>query len=352
MTPPGLYAVWLLVLSSILYGVVSFVVMRVRASRAVVADVPVISVGNLVVGGTGKTPLVVYLARLLVKDGHRVVIVSRGYGRSGAAPVIVSRGERALTGWREAGDEPVLLAMLARGAGVVAAARRADGVRLAVDKLGAGVILLDDGLQHVQLARDLDIVAVDARSPVGNGHLLPAGPLREHPQGIARAGLVIATRCDRSGGADSVRRIAAALAPGAPLVETRMRLAELWDVSSGRTVRASDVRGERALAVAGIADPEDFAASLRDLGFELVGLRGFADHHEFTDDDIAGLDADIRRLDASVVLTTEKDAVRLRGWRPSVSLVAVGIDVEVTRGERCVRETLAEALARGKRDEA
>jgi tetraacyldisaccharide 4'-kinase len=350
--PPGLYLVWALMLCSLVYGIVSFIVLQIRARRAVWPPVPVISVGNLVVGGTGKTPLVVHLARLLVKDGHRVVIVSRGYGRAGSEPLIVSRGERPLVGWREAGDEPALMAMIARGAGVVVASRRADGVRAAVEKLGAGVILLDDGMQHVQLGRDLDIVAVDARSPLGNGHLLPAGPLREHPLGIMRAGLIVATRCDRAGGASNVRRTVGALRPGVPVVETRMRLAELWDVSTGQTVALEGVRGAAAFAVAGIADPDDFCDTLERLGFRVLSMRSFPDHHEFTDRDIASLDDELDETGANIVLTTEKDAVRLRGWRPRVPLVAVGIDIEVTQGERQMRDALDQAIARGEGHEA
>lgn len=350
--PPGLYAVWFLVFCSIVYGIISFVALRLRARDAAGAAVPVISVGNLVVGGTGKTPLVVYLARLLVREGHRVVVVSRGYGRTGDDPLIVSRGERALVGWRDAGDEPSLISMLARGAGVIVSSRRSDGVRVAVEKLGAGVILLDDGMQHVQLARDLDIVAVDARSPLGNGHLLPAGPLREHPLGVVRAGLIVATRCDRAGGAANVRRTIGHLATDVPIVETRMRLAELWDVSSGHAVKLADIREGTAFAVAGIADPDDFRETLDELGFDVVGLHAFADHHEFTDDDIADLDEELNDLGANVVLTTEKDAVRLRGWRPRVPLVAVGIDIEVTHGEDHMREALAGAITRGRRNDA
>jgi len=350
--PPGLYAVWFLVFCSIVYGIISFVALRLRARDAAGAAVPVISVGNLVVGGTGKTPLVVYLARLLVREGHRVVVVSRGYGRTGDDPLIVSRGERALVGWRDAGDEPSLISMLARGAGVIVSSRRSDGVRVAVEKLGAGVILLDDGMQHVQLARDLDIVAVDARSPLGNCHLLPAGPLREHPLGVVRAGLIVATRCDRAGGAANVRRTIGHLATDVPIVETRMRLAELWDVSSGHAVKLADIREGTAFAVAGIADPDDFRETLDELGFDVVGLHAFADHHEFTDDDIADLDEELNDLGANVVLTTEKDAVRLRGWRPRVPLVAVGIDIEVTHGEDHMREALAGAITRGRRNDA
>ena len=131
-----------------------------------------------------------------------------------------------------------------------------------------------------------------------------------------------------------------------------MRLAELWDVSSGRSVKVADIRDGTAFAVAGIADPDDFSETLGGLGFEVAGLHAFADHHEFTDDDIADLDEELSDLGASVVLTTEKDAVRLRGWRPRVPLVAVGIDIEVTHGESHMRDALAGAIARGKRNDA
>ena len=245
----------------------------------------------------------------------------------------------------------MLMAMLTRGAGVVVAAKRADGVDTAVKKLGAGVILLDDGMQHVQLARDLDVVAVDARSPVGNGHLLPAGPLREHPLGIRRAGLVVATRCDR-GGTDSMRRTLRALAPGVPVVETRMRLAELWDVSSGQPVHAVDMRGMSVFAVAGIADPGDFLETIGSLGFDVVAMRAFPDHHEFTDRDLAALDEELAEHNVEVVLTTEKDAVRLRGWRPLVPLVAVGIDIEVTCGDRHIADALRRVVGQGDRHDA
>jgi tetraacyldisaccharide 4'-kinase len=344
---PGLVFVWVLVLGSIVYGVLSSFVLWVRALRPVGFDVPIVSVGNLTTGGTGKTPFVIYLARRLARAGRTVAVVSRGYGRSGAGAVVVSRGDRPLVGWREAGDEPYLIALLTRGIRVVVAARRAEGVRYAVERLGADVVLLDDGFQHVRIKRDLDVLVVDAARPVANGHLLPAGMLREHPLGVRRAGLLVATRCDRAGGARRVARTVGALAPGAPIVETRMRPIEFWDVASGETLAPSSLRGAGALALSSIADPEDFERTLEGLGIRLAGRLSFPDHHRFTGRDHDLVADAVRAAHASVILTTEKDAVRLAGWSPPVPLVALGIELDVLAGESRLAGALKAALTSG-----
>jgi tetraacyldisaccharide 4'-kinase len=326
--------VWLLVLGSVIYGILSSLVLWLRAARPASFDVPIVSVGNLTTGGTGKTPFVIYLARRLARAGRTVAVVSRGYRRSGGGVVVVSRGDRPLVRWHEAGDEPYLIALVTKGIRVVVAARRADGVRYAVGRLGADVVLLDDGFQHVELGRDLDILVVDAAHPLGNGHLLPAGVLREHPLGVRRAGLLVATRCDAAGGASRVARTLGALVPGVPIVETRMKPVEFWDVTSGATLSPSSLRGAAAFALSGIADPEGFERTLEAFDIHLAGRLFFPDHHRFTAGDLALVEEAVRAARASVILTTEKDAVRLAGWSPPVPLVALGIELEVLAGER------------------
>jgi len=331
-----------LVFLSLIYGIPAMLLLWLRAARRVRLPVPVISVGNLVVGGTGKTPFVIYLARRLAREGRRVAVVSRGYGRRSRGIVVVSRGERPVVRWEEAGDEPYLVALLTKGVIVVVAERRADGVRYAVDHLGADAILLDDAFQHVQLRRDLDIVVADAEFPVGNGHLLPGGILREHPLGIGRADLIVATRADGPAGARRVSRTIGALAPAAAVIETRMKPVELWDVGSGKTVKASELREGRILAVSSIANPEFFETMLEELGFDVAVRSSFPDHHRYGARDLARLEDAIEASGAAAVVTTEKDAVRLAEWCPSVPLVALGIELEVTRGE----DSLARALER------
>ncbi len=274
--------------------------MWARSLRPVRVGVPVISVGNLVAGGTGKTPLVVYLARLLSSDGANVAIVSRGYGRRSRGALVVSRGDGPAVPWQEAGDEPYLMALLTKGARVLVAARRADGVRAALAEGGTDVVLLDDGFQHVGLARDLDIVAVDASAPLGNGHLLPAGTLREHPLGIARAGVIVATRCDQArGGARLVGRTVGLLAPKAPIIETRMVVAELWDVGTGAAVDAAEVRGVPALALSSIADPAGLAKTARDAGLSIAAEATYPDHHAYWPDDLEAVAARVRESGAA-----------------------------------------------------
>jgi tetraacyldisaccharide 4'-kinase len=335
---------WLLTFASLPYSIAVFVVLRLRSMRPVRVDVPVISVGNMVVGGTGKTPIVIYVARRLVKAGHSVAVVSRGYGRSGGGVVLVSRGERPIVAWREAGDEAYLTALLTRGAAVVVAKRRADGIRYAVDRLGAGAIILDDAFQHLQVARDLDVVAVDALHPIGNGMMFPAGTLREHPLGITRAGLIIATRCDSAGGADRVRGTLGALARAVPVVETRMRPAEFWDVATGKALEPGAFMASPLLAVSGIGDPGGFFSMLEGLGFALADRVAFPDHHAYDTQDLAELEERLEAVGARAVLTTEKDAVRLGGWRPAVPVIAVGIDLEVLRGQEFLDDALATVM--------
>jgi len=335
-----------LVLLSVPYGIGAAVSLWLRAFRPARFDVPVVSVGNIVAGGAGKTPLTVYLARFLESEGRKVAIVSRGYGRRSRGTVVVSRGKGPLVEWREAGDEPYMMALLTEGVSIVVSERRRLGVRLAVEELGADAILLDDAFQHVQLARDLDIVAVDAAAPVGNGHLLPGGPLREHPSGVGRAGVLVATRCDRAGGSERVAEALGALVPSAPVVETRMKPVEFWDVGTGETVRAADLRECGCLALSSIADPSDFERTLARLRMNVLGRLALPDHHDYSGDDVDVVVEAARDVGADTILTTEKDAVRLRPWRSRVPLVALGIELEVTRGKELLMEALDGALSR------
>lgn len=346
--PEGLNvaAAGVLVMLSIVYGIGALVSMWLRSLRPVSCDVPVISVGNIVAGGAGKTPLTVYLARLLSERGLRVAIVSRGYGRRSKGVVVVSRGDGPVVEWQEAGDEPYMMALLTKGVSIVVSERRSLGARHAVEELGADAILLDDAFQHVQLARDLDIVAVDAAFPVGNGHILPGGPLREHPTGIGRAGVLVATRCDRAGGAARVVGALGPLVPDAPVVETRMKPVEFWDAGSGETVKAVELRKRGCLALSSIADPSDFERTLVRLKMKVLGRLALPDHHDYSEDDIAVVLEAAREVGADTILTTEKDAVRLRPWRSRVPLVALGIELEVTEGKESLIDALDEALSR------
>ena len=285
--------------------------MRLRATlykrgllRSYRAPVPVISVGNLSVGGTGKTPMVDYLVRRLRRDGYCVAVVSRGYGGSGVKGVgVVSAGEGPLLPATVCGDEPFLLARRNPGALFFVAHRRATGVRQAVERYGAEIVLLDDGFQHLAVQRDLDIVLLDARRPLGNGRILPAGNLRESPRALARGGLFVLTRWAQG----------APLAPElpGPVLHCRHQLGEELLDLMGSVQSLAGLAGKRGVAFAGIADPEAFFADLQGRGLELVTTLGFADHVPYGDGELALLqDA---AAGADYFITTEKDGVKLAG---------------------------------------
>ncbi len=274
-------------------------------------DRPVISVGNLRVGGSGKTPVVEHIARILADAGYRPAILSRGYGRKrrSSTPTIVSDGRQVLAGVDAAGDEPLMLAQALAGKGVsvvVGADRHACG-RLAESRLGATVHVLDDGFQHLALARDVDLV-------VTGEHDLDDEPL---PYGRLREPLTSATSADAvlvdAGYQDAAERIGRALRVRNAYHITRSLLPPRM-IATGDTVVVPN--GSRVFAFAGIERPERFFADLTSAGWNVVGTKAFRDHYRFTAGDVARVGTAARKAGAAIVLTTAKDAVRL----PAISV--------------------------------
>ena len=284
------------------------------ASRPLKVRVPVISIGNLTVGGAGKTPVTLHLAQRLAARGRKPAVLSRGFGRRSREPLEV--GPEAIV--EAAGDEPLLLAR--RGCKVFVGPRRSALAQLAIQR-GADVLLLDDGLQHYGLARDLDIIVADASNPFGNGRLLPAGPLREPVAALRRVrhGLVWWTRCELP------RDPRTAELRAFPAVESA------YDANA-------ELRGKRVFLFAGIARPDGFARTVRALGGEIAGARWFRDHHLFTARELAQL----HRLAAGALLvTTEKDLVRIAD---PAGVAAVRIDVRILSGTDVLDKALEAIL--------
>jgi len=323
---PGL-ASFLLAPAGALYGAVAAMRLARRGARA---KVPVVCVGDPTVGGGGKTPAVIALARMLRAASEKPFIVSRGYGGRTSGPVLVDPGMDA----SEIGDEPLLLAAHAP---TIVTADRLAGAKLAAE-LGASVLLLDDGFQNPSIEKDFSLLVVDAETGVGNGRVFPAGPLRAplaaqvaRAQGIILVGL---------GGA--AREVAeAATARAIPVFRARL----VPDVAP-----ANALARKRVLAFAGIGRPEKFFATLVAVGVEVMERQGFPDHHRFSPADAEGLLSRARAQDLQLV-TTEKDFARMRGDPALAELAAATKTLPVTlefTDPAAIEKPLAETLAKAR----
>jgi len=269
------------------------------------APVPVISVGNLTVGGTGKTPASDWLAARILERGYKVAVVSRGYGgkyRRGVG--VVCRGRGPELDPRVCGDEPYLLAHRNPGAVVLVSTRRKTAIEVAVKTFAVDVIILDDGFQHLAVARDLDILLLDARRPFGNRHPLPAGPLRELPKAVRRADCLLLTRFGENGCATSPDDF-----PGLEVLTSSHVLAGEAKNLAGERKPLAELRGKKCIAFAGIGDPDSFFHQLAAIGLELAATVALPDHAVY-DNATLGL---LERLGEGndCYLTTEKDGVKL-----------------------------------------
>jgi tetraacyldisaccharide 4'-kinase len=273
---------------------------------------PVVSVGNLTLGGTGKTPAVEMVARWLVEDGRRVAIVSRGYGRRPGAPVeLVSDGGGPRLSAERAGDEPLLLARRLPGVAVVVGADRLAAGRWAVTELHPDVVLLDDGFQQRRLLKDVEIVCLDARMPWGPGGLFPQGTLREPPSALRRAHLLLVTRGDAGRNLAGLLEEIRQHAGPAPCLAADYAVEGLEELRSGTLHSVDALRGRGVLAFAGIAAPERLAETLMAHGALVRDLIAFPDHHAYGPRDLDAVARRARAVGAGLVVTTEKDAVRL-----------------------------------------
>jgi tetraacyldisaccharide 4'-kinase len=256
--------------------------------------VPVVSVGNVSVGGSGKTPFVAALARVQVAAGRRVVILARGYGRAHGAAL---------------NDEGAWLRSVVPQARIVQAPDRATAARRELAREPADLVLLDDGFQHEALARDLDLVLVDAATGFGNGKLLPAGPLRERPDALRRAAFVVLTRRELASDEQLARTRAAvaAAAPAVPVATTRFEVSGLR--RGTRTLPASELRGRAVVIATGVARPAAVAATVAALGARIVDDARFPDHHSYSKGELDDLLARAKSRDA-ILVGTAKDGVK------------------------------------------
>jgi len=292
--------------------------------------VRVISVGNLTFGGTGKTPAVQTLCRMLAEQGKRVAVLSRGYGGSARGVVVVSDGDRVASDSAEAGDEPMLLARTLPGVAVIVGKDRRESGRLACERFSPDVIVLDDGMQYWQLHRELDIAVLDARKPFGSGFVMPMGDLREPASGLRRAGVILLNHAcaitEAEYGALAAR--ISRLAPNAQLFRCAHEPVCFRNVESGEESDLTWATGRKIAAFCGIGRPEAFIEMLEALGASVEANIIFDDHYRLTERDITRIIDAARGVEA--IVTTEKDIARLgeRIALPNLHALVIRLEIE------------------------
>jgi tetraacyldisaccharide 4'-kinase len=328
---------------------------NVRILRDTTVGVQVIAIGNLTVGGTGKTPVVEKFARELRDAGRNVAILSRGYRskprpfhewlldkllfrEDTTPPRVVSDGKSLLLDSEMAGDEPYMLASNLRDVVVLVDKNRVKAGRYAVERFGCDTLLLDDGFQYWDLrGRRHDVVLVDGQQPFGNGHLLPRGTLREPPSHLARASTVFITKSN--GKTQELRQQIRKLNPRAPIIECVHRPLYLEDIFTGQRLDLSFLKDRPVAVLSGIAQPESFEQSLVGLGARLVYSKRFADHHRFTLQEVLNVINRGKRRGAEAILTTQKDAVRFPKLdRRDLPIYFMRVEIEIIAGAENFRD--------------
>jgi len=309
---------------------------RRRILRTLQVDAPVISVGNLTAGGTGKTPLVEWIANQLGQSGLRVTVLTRGYRRKSSGRVVVSDGSVVRSNVDEAGDEPFLLAQKLSGrAAVICDADRAAAASWAIEYLKTDVFILDDAFQHQRIKRDLNILTIDASRPWGDGKLLPKGRLREPITELSRADCVVITRAVDSGRINELQNEIESRSPGLPTFVCSIKfvgLRKLEEMNSSPEV--STISEKPVAAFCGIGNPESFFSLVRGAGYQLNETRVFRDHYKYKQADIDRFANHAAQSGAQALLTTAKDAVKLKSLSFALPCYVVEIEIEIEDEER------------------
>lgn len=309
----------------------------------------VMSIGNIVVGGSGKTPAVASIAKLLQKSGYKVAILLRGYGRrSSEKTLIVSDGEVCLRSRVESGDEAYLLAQQLNDIPIIVGKNRFITGKIAYDQFNCDIILLDDGYQHRKLARDMDILTIDATQPYGTGSLLPIGTLREPISSLKRTDIILLTRVDVSNTPiEELKYEIQQRIKNTPILESIHQPTSLYEIGNYNgsdnkpyTIPLTDLQGKRILAVCGIGNPDAFKITLQHFNPEFIELLTFPDHHSYTDSDINKIIQYSKQVNAEWVVTTQKDEDKLSALAQHIPVVVLAIELVITHG----KETLLKEL--------
>ena len=309
--------------------------------------IPVISIGNLTAGGTGKTPTVIMIAELIKGMGKKVAVLSRGYkGKAEGEINVVSDGNNVFMNPLQSGDEPYMMAARLKGVPVITGSDRYKTGMYTIEKFGTEVILLDDGYQHVQLDRNSNILLLDSNSPFGNGYLLPRGTLREPVSYIDRADIILLNLKSRGIHESGSSNLKLNLKKDIPVFKSHYLLEGFFDMNNSRTINLNEAKGKRGFAFCGIASPDSFKNSLKETGIGTRGFVSFEDHYQFTKEDIDGLINKARETGSEILITTEKDAARLKEFEPiQFPLWILKIRMEILEGKEILLSKIREAIA-------
>lgn len=279
-------------------------------------SVPVISVGNITCGGTGKTPVVIELAKNFLKEGYKVAILSRGYKRkpinsSNTGVLLVSDGQDILTNYSISGDEPYLIAKKVPKAIVVVGKDRVRTGKAAI-KLGADILILDDGYQHIRLNRDENILLLDAYHPFDNGHLLPLGKLRELPDSINRATSIIISNANKSQ-FDKIEKIKNDVTSitSKQVIYMKYKIKELNALNIKKIINIEELNNMPVIAFCGIGNSKSFLDNLKENNLDIKEFLDFEDHHDYSYDDIKHISEVAKKNNIENIITTEKDAIKV-----------------------------------------
>ena len=307
----------------------------------------VISVGNIASGGTGKTPAVIWIARHLRSEGFQVGVLLRGYGREDHHSIsVVSDGKQILTPVTESGDEAGMLARKLPGVSVVVGSDRYTAGLEVIRLWGhtEGVLILDDGFQHRQLARDLDILTIDSTQPFGTGRLLPTGTLREPKTALRRTDILLLTRTDLAAEPINFERFV----QRKQVFQTCHQPTRLYQLSTREECELDLLKGRCILAVCGIGNPEAFVGTLRQFEPKAVELLAFPDHHRYLSADFSDINEMARKVGADLIVTTEKDSQKLESFAASMQLFVLEVELKIKANLEALKKQLRRVAAESK----
>ena len=312
---------------------------RHRLLRQEMLGCTVISIGNITVGGTGKTPVTEMFAKALRKGGRRVAILSRGYKKKkrgrlvSRVPIIVSDSKKIYLNSDEAGDEPYMLAKNLDGVSVLVDKNRLHSGEYALKKMGADTLLLDDGFQYLRIGRQYDIVLIDCTNPFGFNRLLPRGLLREPLTSLRRADYIFITKREKMDSVEDLKKNILKYNPSVEILECMHDPQYFQELSSKEKFSLSFIKNKKIAALSAIADPEGFEDTLRRLGADIEITKRFIDHHRFSKKEIRSVVEDAQNADLDLIVTTEKDAVRMPLiGEQRIRMVYLRVEIKIVHG--------------------